>query len=324
MVTADSLILNWTKGTDNITVEGDLQYAVYMSYFNNMNTLADTLSNGIKIKDFARNISVVTVDKLQPVTTYYFNIVVRDSFGNMSTYNTVSAQTLTDTTGPTPGGGGVLVFNSIDKDSMIVSWNQAEDNASSGAQIQYQLRMAMSNLGVAPDFSTVAATEAHGVIVKAYSNATYALVSNLASNTNYYFNVIAKDSAGNKSVYTSAVQKTANNLVEIPTEAVEINQPVVIASNKDEIKTLPAVASHPTLSKPSNWKKVHMVYKSITSSKRVVVVITDFSQMSGQFISKDTEQFVIHKIIVEDENNNFVTVPANSILNSESWSISVT
>ena len=121
-----------------------------------------------------------------------------------------------------------------------------------------------------------------------------------------------------------AAQKTANSLVEIPTQSVEINQPVVIASNKDEIKTLPAVASHPTLSKPSNWKKVHMIYKSITSSKRVVVVITDFSQMSGEFITRDTEEFVIHKIIVEDENNNFVAVPASSILNSQSWSISVT
>jgi len=67
-----------------------------------------------------------------------------------------------------------------------------------------------------------------------------------------------------------------------------------------------------------------MIYKSITSSKRVVVVITDFSQMSGEFITRDTEEFVIHKIIVEDENNNFVAVPASSILNSQSWSISVT
>jgi hypothetical protein len=216
------------------------------------------------------------------------------------------------------------VFNSVDKDSMIVSWNQAEDNTASSSQIQYQLRMAMSNLGVAPDFSTVAAAEANGVIVKAYSNDPFALVSNLVSNTTYYFNVIAKDAAGNKSVYVAAAQKTANSLVEIPTQSVEINQPVVIASNKDEIKTLPAVASHPTLSKPSNWKKVHMIYKSITSSKRVVVVITDFSQMSGQFITRDTEEFVIHKIIVEDENNNFVAVPASSILNSQSWSISVT
>jgi len=324
MVTADSCVLNWTKGSDNITSEGSLQYAVYMSYSNDMEDLPTTLSNGTQVKSFTKDISVVTIANLSPLTTYYFNVVLRDSFGNMSAYNAVSMTTLADTTGPTPGGGGAIIFNSVDKDSMIVTWNPAEDNTSTGSQIQYQLRMAMSNLGVAPDFSTVADTEANGTIVKAYSSATHALISNLVSNTTYYFNVIAKDAAGNKSVYVAAAQKTANSLVEIPTQSVEINQPVVIASNKDEIKTLPAVASHPTLSKPSNWKKVHMIYKSITSSKRVVVVITDFSQMSGEFITRDTEEFVIHKIIVEDENNNFVAVPASSILNSQSWSISVT
>lgn len=324
MITGDGLVLNWTKGTDNITVEGDLQYAIYMSYSDDMVDLVSTLSNGTKIRDFARNISVSTISRLQPLTQYYFNVVVRDSFGNMSAYNATSITTLADTTGPTPGGGGMIVFNSVDKDSMIVSWNQAEDNTASSSQMQYQLRMAMSNLGVAPDFSTVAAAEANGTIVKAYSNNPFALVSNLVSNTTYYFNVIAKDAVGNKSVYVAAAQKTANSLVEITTQSVEINQPVVIASNKDEIKSLPAIATHPTLSRPSNWKKVHMIYKSITSSKRVVVVITDFSQMSGQFITRDTEEFAIHKIIVEDENNNFVAVPASSILNSQSWSISVT
>ena len=324
MITGDGLVVNWTKGTDNITVEGDLQYAIYMSTSDNMTDLSSTLSNGTRIRDFAKNISVSTISRLQPLTQYYFNVVVRDSFGNMSAYNAVSATTLADTTGPTPGGGGMIVFNSIDKDSMIVSWNQAEDNTASSSQIQYQLRMAMSNLGSTPDFSTVAATEANGTIVKAYSNDPFALISNLVSNTTYYFNVIAKDAEGNKSVYVAAAQKTANNLVEIPTQSVEINQPVVIASNKDEIKSLPAIAAHPTLSRPSNWKKVHMIYKSTTSSRRVVVVITDFSQMSGQFITRDTEEFAIHKIIVEDENNNFVAVPASSILNSQSWSISVT
>lgn len=324
MVTGDGLTLSWTKGTDNITVEGDLQYAIYMSTNDNMTDLSSTLSNGTRIRDFARNISVSTISRLQPLTQYYFNVVVRDSFGNMSAYNSVSATTLADTTGPTPGGGGAITFSSVDKDSMIVSWNQAEDNSTAGSQIQYQLRMAMSNLGVVPDFSTVAATEANGTIVKAYSTSPFALISNLASNTTYYFNVIAKDAAGNKSVYVSGSQKTANSLVEIPTQSVEVNQPVVIASNKDEIKALPGISSHPTLSRPSNWKKVHMIYKSTVSSKRVVVVITDFSQMSGEFITRDTEEFVVHKIIVEDENNNFVAVPASSILNSQSWSISVT
>lgn len=324
MVTGDGLTLSWTKGTDNITFEDNLQYAIYMSTSDNMTDLPSTLSNGTIIRDFAKNISVSTISRLQPLTQYYFNVVVRDSFGNMSAYNSVSATTLADTTGPTPGGGGAITFSSVDKDSMIVSWNQAEDNSTAGSQIQYQLRMAMSNLGSVPDFSTVAATEANGIIVKAYSTSPFALVSNLASNTTYYFNVIAKDSVGNKSVYVSGSQKTANSLVEIPTQSVEVNQPVVIASNKDEIKALPGISSHPTLSRPSNWKKVHMIYKSTVSSKRVVVVITDFSQMSGEFITRDTEEFVIHKIIVEDENNNFVAVPASSILNSQSWSISVT
>jgi len=97
----------------------------------------------------------------------------------------------------------------------------------------------------------------------------------------------------------------------------------VVESSIDKIKTLPQVVSNPTLSKPRNWAKVHIIYKSTTSAKRVVVSITDFSQMLGTFRAKNAEIFAVHKVIVEDANNNFVTVPASFIMNANNWNIDV-
>lgn len=45
--------------------------------------------------------------------------------------------------------------------------------------------------------------------------------------------------------------------------------------------------------------------------------------MVGTFKSKNAEVFAVHKVIVEDANNNFVTVPASFIMNADNWNIDV-
>ncbi len=318
LATPSSITLSWTKGTDNVTEAGFLMYGVYRSTSNNLATVAQIEANGTLFRSFSRDIAVQTVTGLDSDTTYYFNVIVKDSAGNKACYSPVSGATLEDIEAPVPGGSGVITASAVTLNSMILSWNRATDNASSPPNLQYQVRMSTSN-----NLATVANAEANGTIVGAYSSLNYVSVTGLNSGDTYYFNVIVKDAKGNKSVYAVKEQKTKNDVIEVPSAPIAINEAIIVESSIDKIKTLPQIASNPSLSKPRNWAKVHIIYKSTTSAKRVVVSITDFSQMVGTFKAKNAEVFAVHKVIVEDANNNFVTVPASFIMNADNWNIEV-
>jgi uncharacterized protein YjdB len=85
-VTDSSVVLNWTAGTDNITGQLDLQYAVYQSGSNNITTVVNCESNGMLIQDYTVNITTKTTTGLSASTTYYFNVIVKDSAGNKASY----------------------------------------------------------------------------------------------------------------------------------------------------------------------------------------------------------------------------------------------
>lgn len=85
-VTDTSVVLNWTAGTDNITGQLDLQYAVYQSGSNNIATVANCESNGMMIQDYTANLTTKTATGLLASTTYYFNVIVKDSAGNKASY----------------------------------------------------------------------------------------------------------------------------------------------------------------------------------------------------------------------------------------------
>ncbi len=93
-VTATGITVNWTKATDNVTSQSNLQYLVYRSTSNNLGSVANCEANGTKVDDFAANITTKTVTGLNSGTTYYFNVVVKDEVGNKTCYGVNSATTL--------------------------------------------------------------------------------------------------------------------------------------------------------------------------------------------------------------------------------------
>ncbi|UPG65417.1 fibronectin type III domain-containing protein [Metabacillus endolithicus] len=93
-VTQTSLNLNWTKATDNVTSQSDLRYYVYSSTSNNIGSVANAEANGTLINSGGTlNINTLNVTGLTAGTTYYFNVVVRDSAGNKVAYTTVTQAT---------------------------------------------------------------------------------------------------------------------------------------------------------------------------------------------------------------------------------------
>jgi hypothetical protein len=96
VVTGTSIQLMWTRATDVETLQPDLEYILYRSDTNNINTPDEAAKNGTVVTGWQNDIASAVADTLLPGTTYYFNVVVRDGEGNRAAYVTVAVTTQTD------------------------------------------------------------------------------------------------------------------------------------------------------------------------------------------------------------------------------------
>jgi formylglycine-generating enzyme required for sulfatase activity len=93
-ITADRVTLSWKAASDNLTNLQDLYYQVYYSKSNSIQTVLDCENNGIPFGTFNPNSSCSTITGLDQSTTYYFNVIVKDSGGNKAIYRTAYGTTL--------------------------------------------------------------------------------------------------------------------------------------------------------------------------------------------------------------------------------------
>lgn len=93
------IVLTWTAATDNVTPQANLEYTVFYSTTNNINTVANAEANGTVIgMSWSSNITSKTVTGLTIGTTYYFNVAVKDAGLNKAVYTTVSKAPTVPTT----------------------------------------------------------------------------------------------------------------------------------------------------------------------------------------------------------------------------------
>ncbi|MBM7557075.1 fibronectin type III domain-containing protein [Halanaerobacter jeridensis] len=211
--TVSSVDLSWTKATDNISSQANLEYLVYYSTSNNINTVADCENNGTAFGSYNADINTKTVTNLLAETTYYFNVVVKDIVGNKSVYtaNTKTTKPL-DSEAPILGDGGTINTSDVQANSVTLDWTKASDDLSSDENVEYKVVYSTAN-----NISTVEDIESNnGTIAKNWTtNINNITVTGLDVNVEYYFNVVVKDEAQNKAVYnmTSAQTKKSWNLV---------------------------------------------------------------------------------------------------------------
>ena len=91
-VSSTTLTLNWTKATDSITPQVDLEYEICRAPANTISTVAGCEAATI-IQAFTPDIATFNVTGLTPLTLYYFNVVVRNDSGSKTAYVPVSATT---------------------------------------------------------------------------------------------------------------------------------------------------------------------------------------------------------------------------------------
>ena len=133
--------------------------------------------------------------------TYYYRVKATNDLGASDPSGSASGKV----EAPVPGGAGVLTFSDATSSSIRVSWQKATDNVSAQAALQYKVVRSLSD-----NVQTVVDAEANGTVVQDWT-ADIATVNatGLSAGTTYWFNVLARDTAGNKSAYASNSESTA-------------------------------------------------------------------------------------------------------------------
>ncbi len=89
-------MISWVKAVSKTTPQEELTYSVYQSDENNIKTIDEILDNGVIILNWTKTRTNFKVTKLISATTYYFNILVKDTFGHMASYAMISVTTVNE------------------------------------------------------------------------------------------------------------------------------------------------------------------------------------------------------------------------------------
>jgi len=92
--TSSTVDLSWSAATDDVTPAADLEYRVFYSLTDDIDSVADVLANGTAASEWQKNVTSLTVKSLALEMPYYFNVLVRDKAQNTAVYGGASAATL--------------------------------------------------------------------------------------------------------------------------------------------------------------------------------------------------------------------------------------
>lgn len=108
-ITTSGVQLDWAKASDDITAQEDLEYQVYQSSSNNIDTVSTIELNGTPLGGYTKDSNSFNVTGLVANTTYYFNVIVKDTDGNKSAYTMQQVTTLALNKPPTSSNGTIDV-----------------------------------------------------------------------------------------------------------------------------------------------------------------------------------------------------------------------
>ncbi|MFJ7374810.1 S-layer homology domain-containing protein [Lysinibacillus capsici] len=108
-ITTSDVQLDWAKASDDITAQEDLEYQIYQSSSNNIDTVSTIELNGTPLDGYIKDSNSFNVTGLAANTTYYFNIIVKDTDGNKSAYTMQQVTTLALNKPPTSSNGSIDV-----------------------------------------------------------------------------------------------------------------------------------------------------------------------------------------------------------------------
>lgn len=187
-----SIALAWDAASDNDTKPASIAYAVYVG-------------NAPGGEDFSTPYSYTpagasgaTLSNITPGQPYYWVVRAVDQAGNEDMNTVEKLASPADITPPSFAGATVATVQT--SSTVLVQWKPAQDNASTAAQITYQVFVSQS-----PDPTTFKFTKPN-VTVK--GKVTSALVTGLDPLSTYFFIARAVDAAGNQDDNTFVLHAT--------------------------------------------------------------------------------------------------------------------
>ncbi len=88
VTSSTSFQVSWGAATDDSTEQTDLQYSVYYSHLDNIDSISDAEANGTQAMDWTAEV-VSTIVSLPTSGTYYINVFVRDEDGAIAAYSAI-------------------------------------------------------------------------------------------------------------------------------------------------------------------------------------------------------------------------------------------
>lgn len=90
---SDRVNLSWQPAIDDNSYQKNLQYRLYYSTINNVDTIEKAETNGKDANEWTNNINSLQILSLVSGATYYATLLVRDENGNKSKYTNISFTT---------------------------------------------------------------------------------------------------------------------------------------------------------------------------------------------------------------------------------------
>jgi hypothetical protein len=212
-VTSTSFVLNWTAATtsDVSSPSNKLEYYLCSaSSAAQIDTIAECESAKREM-NWLRNVTTFNISSKSPNTTYYYNLIVRDTNGTAKIYAAKSQKTLlagneAPTADATPLTAGAFSSSTnITISTITLNWTAASDAVTATASLEYYVCSGAS----AADIDTVAECEAANQEMNWTANTLTKALTGLAPETTYYFNILVRNAAANKTVYAGKTESTA-------------------------------------------------------------------------------------------------------------------
>lgn len=190
---ANEATLTWTLPSRNGTLDG-LQYQIVRSDISNIGSLDDVNLYGAVVRDWTSNIAESVVRDMNPNTTYYFNVVVKDEKDRRSVYTMTN---LTTTDGPVPGSNGLIAVTSLGSNTIRLSWTTGSDAVFAQSTLLYR-----AYFSTIRPIESVDAMEKYGTPASALSNNySSCVIPSLTEGNIYYLNVLLANGNGQKASY---------------------------------------------------------------------------------------------------------------------------
>jgi hypothetical protein len=202
----NSLTVGFDPATDDVTAPAAIQYQVCWSL--TFNACVTTFSAMATVPGSTACATLPCSYKITPLTpakTYYVVVRAKDAAANVDTNTSqVSGVTQTDVTPPT--FAGLVSAVAAGPATVNLTWNPGSDNISTAAQLAYDVYRVSAS-------GTEVYTSPQYTFTNKTATPTVQAITGLTPSTTYYFVVLARDIAGNRS--TVKVEKVVTTPADV-------------------------------------------------------------------------------------------------------------